>query len=82
MEKKIVRLSVHKNTLEKRKQKELKTSAITSFKKSINEKEIEGFFYVVIREDELRGYCKIDKNSKYRSIDIPEITRKLLTSEY
>lgn len=49
---KVVSLSVHKNTLEKRRQKELKKEAMASLKELLSECEPEAFVIAVIDKDQ------------------------------
>lgn len=46
MKKKIVVLSVHKNTMYKRKQKELKQEALSQFKESLNDNSAVGYAFM------------------------------------
>ena len=80
---KIVRLSVHKNTLIQRKRKELRAAGIKSFKDAVNNKDISGYMFVSWNKDgSTQATYNLSDDSKYRVIDIPPLVESLLKDHY
>ena len=70
---KVVRLTVHKNTLQKRKDKKLRSDAVKHFKECLNKPDIKGYAAAVWDKDGgTISCCHTELDSPIRRSTLPE----------
>lgn len=69
----IIKLTVHKNTLQKRKDKQLRNDAVKYFKKCINQKDISGYAIAVWDKNAKTTSCShVEDDSPIGRAVLPE----------
>jgi len=80
---KIVKLTVHKNTLQKRKDKQMRSDAIKYFKECLNKKDISG--YVIAAWDKegiTTSVSHVEKDSPIRRSTLPEHLKSIFLDRF
>lgn len=79
----IVKLTVHKNTLQKRKDKKLRSDAIKFFKECVNQKDISGYAIAVWDKNaKTRSCVHVENNSPIGMAVVPEHLKSIFLDTF
>ena len=80
---KIVKLSVHKNTLQKRKDKKLRSDAVKYFKECLNKPDIKGYAIAVWdKEGKTTSCLHTEVDSPIRRTTLPEHLKSIFLDRF
>ncbi len=79
----VVKLTVHKNTLQKRRDKQMRSTAMKYFKECINKKDISGYAIAVWDKDGETTSCShTEKDSPIRRSTLPEHLKSIFMDRF
>ena len=77
---KVVKLSVHKNTLKQRRTKQFRKDAIDNFKLGINAKDVVGYAYIAWnKEGDVSSGYSVSDQSPFPTHSLPEVAKLTIT---
>ena len=80
---KIVKLTVHKNTLHKRRNKQIRGDAAKNLRECLNNKEISGYAIAVWDKDGLTTSCShVAEDSPIRRTTLPEHLKSIFLDRF